>query len=273
MLTTLWNLLEVYYWHQSKDVTPWNDLLKPWLCKTKRKCCCTSGCFADPKDPYCSLCELVVRDLDGMLEDKQNKKKLRKLWMFFATSSLSSPPSSVRKWLLNTPMRSWNVYQGIYFLKQICSELGLCVDNEINTNDILLWNLRKRSETNVGCGNVRIHLCPLLMSIAERIQTLLMRLKRMIQFISLNSQAPLLINVKNLLMNMDRRLDALVDDELKPKEVCGQISPDCAETSVKTSCPEGPKYWCATPFHAKACGATEKCQKTVWKGLGITGLN
>ena len=57
-------------------------------------------------------------------------------------------------------------------------------------------------------------------------------------------------------------IDAIVHDELKPTEVCGQVFPDCANKAqvVSTKCVWGPSYWCSTPFHARVCGTTEICK-------------
>ena len=50
-------------------------------------------------------------------------------------------------------------------------------------------------------------------------------------------------------------IDLIVQEELNPVEVCGELMPECSRR-----CPWGPAYWCATPFHARACGTTQHCK-------------
>jgi len=257
----------------TKDVTPEMICSNLGLCKPKGNVVVHQVALEAPKDPYCSLCELVVRDLDGMLEDKQNKEEIEKA-LDVLCYQLSDPVhKQCEKMVAKYTDEIIEMFIKEYTPKQICSELGLCVDNEINTNDIFAVEF----EEKVVANNVGCEMCEFAMSIVDehlKDSNTVDEIERMVQFICSYLPGTIADKCEEFVDEYGQKvMDALVDDELKPKEVCGQILPDCAESSVKTSCPWGPKYWCATPFHAKACGATEKCQKTVWKGLGITGLN
>merc|ERR1719158_2829042 len=219
----------------TKDVTPEMVCSNLGLCKPKGNIGVHRVELEAPKDPYCTLCELVIRDLDQMLEDKQNKEEIEKA-LDILCYQLSDPVhKQCEKMVAKYTDEIIDMFVKEYTPKMICSELGLCVDNEIASNDISALEFEEPvvEKANVGC-----EMCEFAMSIVDQ------HLK-----------------------------DPNNVDEIKPKEVCGELIPACATNSVRPSCPWGPKYWCATPFHAKACGVTTQCQKTVWKGLGITGIN
>merc|ERR1711928_83473 len=58
----------------------------------------------------------------------------------------------------------------------------------------------------------------------------------------------------------EKLIDALVKEEMDPKKVCSELLPSCATNkSAKQPCVWGPEMWCASPFHARMCGATAQC--------------
>jgi len=257
----------------TKDVTPEMICTNLGLCKPKGNVVVHQVALVAPKDPYCSLCELVIKDLEGMLEDKQNKEEIEKA-LDVLCYQLSDPVhKQCEKMVAKYTDEIVDMFVKEYTPKQMCSELGLCVDNEINTNDIFALEFEEPAvETNVGC-----EMCEFAMSIVDehlKDTNTIDEIERMIQFVCSYLPGTIADKCEEFVDEYGQKvIDALVDDELKPKDVCAQILPQCATTTVRASCPWGPKYWCATPFHAKACGVTQLCQKSVWKGLGITGLN
>ena len=66
-------------------------------------------------------------------------------------------------------------------------------------------------------------------------------------------------------------IDAIVHDEMKPGQICGQLLPQCAKTPqvVPKRCIWGPSYWCATPFHAMSCGTTEMCKVIKYERISL----
>jgi len=258
----------------TKDVTPEMVCSNLGLCKPKGNIVVHHVDLEAPKDPYCTLCELVIRDLDAMLEDKQNKEEIEKA-LDVLCYQLSDPVhKQCEKMVAKYTDEIIDMFVKEYTPKMICSELGLCVDNEINTNDIFALEFEEPAieKANVGC-----EMCEFAMSIVDehlKDPNSVDEIERMIQFVCSYLPGTIADKCEEFVDEYGQKvIDALVDDELKPKEVCGQIIPACATSVARSSCPWGPKYWCATPFHAKACGVTAQCQKTVWKGLGITGIN
>jgi len=258
----------------TKDVTPEMICSNLGLCKPKGNIVVHRVELEEPKDPYCTLCELVIKDLDQMLENKQNKEEIEKA-LDVLCYQLSDPVhKQCEKMVAKYTDEIIDMFVNEYTPKQMCAELGLCVDNEINTNDIFALEFEEPvvAKANVGCA-----MCEFAMSIVDehiKDTNTVDEIERMIQFVCSYLPGTIADKCEEFVDEYGQKvIDALVDDELEPKEVCGEIIPACATSSVRTSCPWGPKYWCATPFHAKACGVTQQCQKSVWKGLGIKGLN
>merc|ERR1711970_1717616 len=241
----------------TKDVTPEMICTNLGLCKPKGNVVVHQVEMKDPKSPYCTLCELVVKDLDAMLEDKKNKEEIENAL-------------DVLCYQLSDPVHK----QCEKMVAKYTEEIIDMFDNEINTNDIFALEFEEPvvAKANVGC-----EMCEFAMSIVDehlKDPNNVDEIERMIQFVCSYMPGTIADKCEEFVDEYGQKvIDALVDDEFKPKEVCGQIIPECATSSVRPSCPWGPKYWCATPFHAKACGVTAQCQKTVWKGLGITGIN
>merc|ERR1711874_285784 len=122
-----------------------------------------------------------------------------------------------------------------------CAELGLCVDNEINTNDIFALEFEEPvvAKANVGCA-----MCEFAMSIVDehiKDTDTVDEIERMIQFVCSYLPGTIADKCEEFVDEYGQKVvDALVDDELEPKEVCGEIIPACATSSVRTSCPWGP---------------------------------
>jgi len=257
----------------TKDVTPEMICTNLGLCKPKGNIVVHQVEMKDPKSPYCTLCELVVKDLDAMLEDKKNKEEIENA-LDVLCYQLSDPVhKQCEKMIAKYTEEIIDMFVNDYPPKEICAQLGLCVDNEINTNDIFAVDFAvPEMETNVGC-----EMCEFAMTILDehiKDTNTVDEIERMIQFMCSYLPGTIADKCEEFVDEYGEKvIDALVDDDLKPKEVCGQILPQCATNSVRPACPWGPKYWCATPFHAKACGTTQQCQNTVWKGMGLTGLN
>jgi len=257
----------------TKDVTPEMICTNLGLCKPKGNVVLHQVVPEDLKDPYCSLCELVVKDLDGMLEDKTNKEQIEKALDVLCLQLSDPVHKQCEKMVAKYTDEIIDMFIKEYTPKMICAELGLCVDNEINTNDIFAVQFEEPIvKANVGC-----EICEFAMSIIDqhiKDTSTVDEVERMVQFICSYLPGTIADKCEEFVDKYGQKvIDAYVDDELQPEEVCGQILPECATSSKSKACLWGPEYWCATPFHAKACGATQHCQKTVWKGLGITGLN
>jgi len=256
----------------TKDVTPEMICTNLGLCKPKGNVVVHQVIMEQTKDPYCMLCEIVVKDLDAMLEDKQNKEEIEKA-LDVLCYQLSDPVhKQCEKMVAKYTEEIIDMFIKEYTPKEICAELGLCVDNQINSNDIFAIDFEAPVVKNkVGC-----EMCEFAMEILDehlKDTSTVDEIERMIQFMCSYLPGTVADKCEEFVDEYGQKvIDALVDDELKPKQVCVEILPDCATSSSKP-CPWGPEFWCATPFHAKACGATKHCQKTAWKKLGITGLN
>lgn len=174
-----------------------------------------------------------------------------------------------------------------YTPKEICAELGLCINNQINTNDISQIDFDSSEEEDDSnsiednfIGDIELQdavgceMCEFAMSIIdERLKDpgTIDQIEREIQFVCSYLPGSIADRCEKFVDKWGEKLiDALVDDDMNPKQVCSQLIPDCKPISTGMgNCPWGKEYYCASPFHAKVCGATQYCQKTVWKKKGL----
>ena len=103
--------------------------------------------------PYCALCEMVVADLDSMLQDKKNEAEIEQA-LSVVCSSLSAPVhKQCEKLVAKYTEKIIDMFVKEYSPKMICTELAMCVNNEINTNsieEIVVPEVRVKE--NVGCA-------------------------------------------------------------------------------------------------------------------------
>jgi len=218
--------------------------------------------------PYCMLCEMVVTDLDNMLQDKKNEAEIEQA-LSVVCSSLSAPVhKQCEKLVVKYTEKIIDMFVKDYSPKMICTELSMCVNNEINTNSIEEIPLPEvRVKENVGCA-----MCEFAMTIINQHLTdnaTIDQVERMVQFMCSYLPGTIADKCEEFVDEYGQKvIDAIVHEELKPTEVCSQVFPDCGEAR-SVECVWGPSYWCATPFHARVCGTTQICKKTVWKTLSV----
>jgi len=221
--------------------------------------------------PYCSLCEMVVVDLDSMLQDKKNEAEIEQA-LSVVCSSLSAPiHKQCEKLVAKYTEKIIDMFVKDYSPKMICTELSMCVNNEINTNSIEEIVAPEVSvKENVGCA-----MCEFAMTIINQHltdNTTIDQVERIVQFMCSYLPGTIADRCEEFVDEYGQKvIDAIVHDELKPTAVCSQLFPDCAKKAQvgSTKCVWGPSFWCSTPFHARVCGTTEICKKTVWKTLSV----
>lgn len=237
---------------------------------------------SDVKSPYCTLCELVVQDLEKTLADKKTEEEIENA-LDVLCSSLSTPVhKECEKMIAKYTEELVDLFLKDYTPKEICAELGLCVNNQINTNNIFEvdFDSSEEEDDSNSIEDVELHdavgceMCEFAMSIIdERLKdpTTINNLEREIQFVCSYLPGSIADRCETFVDKWgDKIINAVVDDEMNPKQVCSQLIPDCQSVSVGMgNCPWGKEYYCASPFHAKVCGATRYCQKTVWKKNGL----
>merc|ERR1711936_709763 len=138
----------------------------------------------------------------------------------------------------------------------ICAELGLCVDHEIASNAIPPVSFEMVQVEAPLDNSVSCEMCEFAVTVIdERLddEATIDQIEREVQFVC--SYLPGSIGD-----NGEKLIDALVKEEMDPKKVCSQLLPSCATSkSAKQPCVWGPEMWCASPFHARVCGATAHC--------------
>ena len=140
--------------------------------------------------PYCALCEMVVADLDSMLQDKKNEAEIEQA-LSVVCSSLSAPVhKQCEKLVAKYTEKIIDMFVKEYSPKMICTELAMCVNNEINTNsieEIVVPEVRVRE--NVGCA-----MCEFAMTIINQHLTdnaTIDQVKRNILILSIFSDGPM----------------------------------------------------------------------------------
>jgi saposin len=215
--------------------------------------------------PYCSLCDIVISNLDSQLQDKTNEEEIKNA-LDVLCYELSTP---VHKECIKLVSQYTDELVDMivknYPPNVICAELGLCVDHEISSNDISQVNfetLEVRGEVRdeVGC-----EICEFAVSVIdERLgdEATVDQIEREVQFVCSILPGHIAEKCEDLVDQYGERLiDALIKKDLDPKKVCTEIVPACKPK--QSACVWGPDMWCASPFHARICRATSMCQK-VW---------
>jgi len=232
------------------------------------------------RSPYCALCEMVVKNLEDTLEDKTNEAEIEKA-LSVVCQGLSTPVSKqCEKLVVKYTEKIIEMFVNDYTPEMVCSELSLCVNNDINTNsidEIVIRDSSVQKET-IGC-----EMCEFAMSIIDKHLTdeaTIDQVERIVQFMCSYLPGTIADKCEEFVDQYGQKIiDAVVNDELQPGQVCGQIIPECADKRTiagnvnSKKCVWGPSYWCATPFHAMSCGTTEMCKKTVWKTLSVRVIN
>merc|ERR1711936_693232 len=179
--------------------------------------------------PYCMLCEMVVTDLDNMLQDKKNEAEIEQA-LSVVCSSLSAPVhKQCEKLVVKYTEKIIDMFVKDYSPKMICTELSMCVNNEINTNSIEEIPLPEvRVKENVGCA-----MCEFAMTIINQHLTdnaTIDQVERMVQFMCSYLPGTIADKCEEFVDEYGQKvIDAIVHKELKPTEVCSQVFPDCGE--------------------------------------------
>merc|ERR1712179_782649 len=214
---------------------------------------------------YCSLCEIVVSNLDQQLEDKTNEEEIKQT-LDVLCSHLSTPVHKECVKLVSQYTEELiDMIVKDYPPNVICAELGLCVDHEISSNDINSINFETLQvegevEQEIGC-----EICEFAVTlIDQRLEdtSTVDQIEREVQFVCSYLPGHIAEKCEDLVDRYGQQLiDALIKKEMDPKEVCTSVVPAC--TPEYNGCVWGPDMWCASPFHARVCRATAMCQ-TVW---------
>jgi len=258
----------------TKDVSPEMVCTNLGLCKETfqtNKLVQKKILFSDPqqvKSPYCTLCEVVVQDLEKSLGNKKTQASIEQALDIVCTSLSAPVHKECEKMVAKYTEEIVDLFLQEYTAKEICAELGLCVDNQINTNDIFSIEFDAISDDKTYKDEVGCEMCEFAMTIIdERLKDpgTVDEVEREIQFVCSFLPDSVADECEQLVDKWGEKIiDAIVDDDLEPKKVCGNLIPGCEIKSFPLlgKCPWGPEYYCASPFHAKICGATKFCQTT-----------
>merc|ERR1712203_464587 len=196
---------------------------------------------------YCTLCEAVVTSLDSSIQDKTNEAQIKQA-LDVLCYGLSAPVHKEGIKLIDQYTDELvDMIVKEYPPNVICNELGLCVDHEIASNAIPPVSFETIKVATPLDNSVSCEMCEFAISVIdERLddEATIDQIEREVQFVC--SYLPGSIGDKC--------------EELVDKKVCSELLPSCATNKpAKQPCVWGPEMWCASPFHARVCGAMSQC--------------
>merc|ERR1711972_358393 len=213
---------------------------------------------------YCTLCEVVVTSLDSSIQDKTNEAQIKQA-LDVLCYGLSAPVHKECIKLIDQYTDELvDMIVKEYPPNVICNELGLCVDHEIASNAIPPVSFETIQVAAPLDNSVSCEMCEFAISVIdERLddEATIDQIEREVQFVCSYLPGTIGDKCEELVDKYGEKLiDALVKEEMDPKKVCSQLLPSCATSkSAKQPCVWGPEMWCASPFHARVCGATAQC--------------
>jgi len=228
---------------------------------------------APKKTPYCTLCEVVVQDLEKSLGDTKTQEAIEEALDVLCTSLSLPVHKECEKLVAKYTEEIISLLLQEYSAQEVCKEVQLCVNNDINTNDIAEVQFEVELMPMTGKDNVGCELCEFAMSVVdERMKDpgTVDMLEREVQFVCSYLPDSFDETCEDFVDQYGQKIiDALVDDEMNPTQVCASLLPDCGPTPSPRvgKCPWGPQYYCASPFHAKVCGTTKYCKATKQPGF------
>merc|ERR1712156_1193246 len=194
-----------------------------------------------------TLCEVVVTSLDSSIQDKTNEAQIKQA-LDLLCYGLSAPVHKECIKLIDQYTDELvDMIVKEYPPNVICNELGLCVDHEIASNAIPPVSFETIKVAAPLDNSVSCEMCEFAISVIDE---------------RLDDEATIDQIEREELVDKygEKLIDALVKEEMDPKKVCSQLLPSCATSkSAKQPCVWGPEMWCASPFHARVCGATSQC--------------
>jgi len=245
--------------------------------------------------PYCTLCEYAIQELDNMLEDKSNEEEIKQS-LDILCNQLSLPvKKQCIKMVSEYTDQIIDLFIKEYTPEMVCTELSLCVNNDINSNDIPALNgpvqiidipritpQPKPMQVGKSVARVSCVMCEFAMKVLdEHLEdpSSIDQVERMVQFLCSYLPGTVADKCEELVDEYGERLvKAIVEDEMEPEQICTEVIGVCSSSVAVSSttaapggkkCAFGPAYWCKTPFHAELCGATQHCQDKVWTKGGL----
>jgi len=213
---------------------------------------------------YCTLCEVVVTSLDSSIQDKTNEAEIEQA-LDVLCYGLSTPVhKECIKLVSQYTEELVDMIVKEYPPNVICAELGLCVDHEISSNAIPPVSFEMIQVEAPLDNSVPCEMCEFAVTVIdERLddEATIDQIEREVQFVCSYLPGTIGDKCEELVDKYGEELiDALVKEEMDPKKVCSELLPSCAtKNSSKQACVWGPEMWCASPFHARMCGATAQC--------------
>ncbi|XP_023348956.1 prosaposin [Eurytemora carolleeae] len=218
----------------------------------------------DVKGPYCSLCEYALTTVDQMLKDKQNEEEIEQALDIVCFHLTAPVHKQCLKMVKRYTEQIIDLLVNDYTPSMICSEISLCVNSEISSNDItdldyqVSYDPKPSQDKDVGCV-----MCEFAMQVIDEHlddEPTIEQIERTVQFLCSYLPGSIADICEQFIDNNGQKIiEGLVSEELSPKQVC-TVQLNLCPVVARQACNFGPELWCATPFHARLCNAEEYCQ-------------
>jgi len=206
------------------DITPEQICTSIGLCKKPREVVKPLAPIDMAKGPYCTLCEYAIREVDILLKDKQNEEEIKQV-LDVVCYQLSAPVH--KECLAMVDKYTDEIIQLLtqnYTAERVCSEIALCVNNEINTNDISALEFEPVEKEVFQSEDLGCVLCEFAMQVLDEHlddAPTIDQVERVVQFLCSYLPGSIADRCEKFVDQYGQAvIDALVHDELSPKQVC-----------------------------------------------------
>ena len=150
----------------TKDVSPEMICTNLGLCKSAGNI--VQHRVEIKKKPYCALCEMVITQLDQMLQDKTNEAQIEQALDVVCFSLPDPVHKQCEKLVTKYTEKIIDMFVAEYTPALICAELSLCVNNDINTNNIHQVSFDSEETTEIVKESIGCELCEFAMKIVDQ---------------------------------------------------------------------------------------------------------
>jgi len=276
------------------EITPEEACTYLQLCKkaTTDTNIITQPDIDETKGPYCTLCEYAITEVDNMLKDDATEKEIEEALDIVCYQLTAPVHKQCVKMVEKYTKEIISMLANDYTPASVCSELSLCVNQEISSNDVHAIDFPESEEddddeddeyddeddeenddseddsedkdiSNDGLGCV---MCEFAMEVVDEHlddAPTVDQVERVVQYMCSYLPESIAEECEQFVDdNGQKIIDALVKDQLNPRQVC-TLSLNLCDGFVESQrrqCGFGPSMWCSTPYHTKLCDAQQFCQ-------------
>ena len=264
----------------TKSMTPDQICQALGLCQQRRQ-----AVEGRPHGRFCALCEYAIAEVDKMVEDKQNEKKIKDA-LDQVCAKLGSKMEQECKNIVDEYLDEViQMFVQQYQPEQVCRELKFCFgptligDDDDLEDDLEDEEIRTNALSQTGATRpatlTQKPLCALCEFAVTELENELVNnrtldmVERGVQFLCAKLLPDAIAEPCEKFVDEfgDELIHLLMQAEFDPENACAAMNLCRRMPAVRVDerpCVWGPSYWCQSRFHAKVCGTLEHCERNVW---------